>query len=127
MSRRVFALLFALVWFVNGLVCKVLDQVPRHRDIVGRILGEQHALVLTRAIGVCEMAMAIWILSRWKWRWSATAQIIAVLTMNLIEFLLAPDLLLFGRWNALIALLYVSVVAYAGFSHTPTTTPSRQS
>ena len=126
MPRRAFALFFALVWFVNGLVCKLLDLVPRHRFIVGRILGEEHALALTRVIGISEIAMGVWILSQWKWRWSATAQIVVVATMNVIEFLLAPDLLLFGRWNALVAITYVSVVAYAGFFHSATPSPRRQ-
>jgi len=119
MTSRIFSLLFTLVWFVNGLLCKVLDLVPRHREIVGRILGEDHALALTRLIGVSEILMAVWILSQWKWRWAATAQIIAVLTMNIIEFCLVPDLLLFGRWNALVALAYAAIVAYAGFIHSP--------
>ncbi|MBC8009460.1 MAG: DoxX-like family protein [Burkholderiales bacterium] len=125
LPRRVFSLLFALVWFVNGLLCKVLDLVPRHREIVGRILGEDHALVLTRLIGLSEIVMAVWILSLWKWRWSATAQIIAVLTMNVIEFLLVPDLLLFGRYNAVVALTYAAVVAYAGFIHSPSAAKTR--
>ncbi len=115
MQRRAFSLFFALVWIVNGLVCKVLNGVPRHRTIVGRILGEDHALALTRMIGLAEICLALWILSQWKWRWSATVQIAAVVTMNVIEFVLAPDLLLFGPRNALVALAYVSVVAYAGF------------
>lgn len=119
MPRRAFAIFFALVWCVNGLGCKVLDLVPRHRAIVARILGDEQALLFTRAIGIGEIAMGLWIFSQWKWRWSATAQIILVLTMNVIEFWLAPDLLLFGRWNALIALVYVALVAYAGFIHSP--------
>jgi hypothetical protein len=113
--RRAFALFFTLVWFINGLGCKVLDLVPRHRAIVGRILGEPHALALTRAIGLSELVMAAWIATQWKWRWSTTAQIVVVITMNVIEFLLAPDLLLFGHWNALIALTYAGIVAYSGF------------
>jgi DoxX-like family len=117
MPRVAFAFLFAAVWMANGLLCKVLDLVPRHRQIVGRILGESHAHTLTVLIGVSEIVMAFWILSRWKWRWSTAAQIIVVLGMNLIEFILAPDLLLFGRWNAVVAMAYVSVVAYAGFFH----------
>ena len=125
MPRRAFALFFALVWTVNGLLCKVLDLVPRHRLIVGRILGEDHALALTRAIGTSEILMAVWILSQWRWRWSGTAQIVVVVTMNVIEFWLAPDLLLFGHWNALVALTYVSVVAYAGFVHSATPPPRR--
>ncbi len=125
LPRRAFALLFALVWFVNGLLCKVLDLVPRHREIVGRILGEDHALAFTRLIGLSEIIMAVWILSLWKWRWSATAQIVAVLTMNVIEFWLVPDLLLFGRWNACVALTYAAVVAYAGFIHSPSASTPR--
>jgi hypothetical protein len=118
-QRRAFALFFALVWMANGLVCKILDAVPRHRAIVGRILGEEHALALTRMIGFGEVCLGLWILSQWKWRWSATVQIAAVATMNVIEFVLVPDLLLFGTRNALVALAYVSVVAYAGFVDAP--------
>lgn len=114
--RRAFAVLFALVWWINGLVCKLLDLVPRHREIVARILGDDHALALTRAIGVGEILLGLWIVSGRAWRLSAAAQIVLVLTMNLIEFTLAPDLLLFGRYNLLVASAYVSLVAYAGFS-----------
>ncbi len=122
--RHAFALLFALVWWTNGLLCKVLDLVPRHREIVGRILGEDYALALTRAIGAGELLFGLWILSQWRWRWSAAAQIIAVLTMNVIEFILVPDLLLFGRLNAFVALAYCSLVAYAGFLHPSSATDS---
>jgi len=119
MPQRVFAIFFALVWLVNGLGCKVLDLVPRHRAIVGRILGSEHELLLTRLIGVAEIVMALWVLSQWRWRWSAAVQIVVVLTMNVIEFWLAPDLLLFGRLNAFIAVAYSALVAYAGFFHPP--------
>jgi hypothetical protein len=107
--------LFALVWVVNGLWCKLLDGVPRHRDIVARILGEEHALLLTRLIGATEVLMAAWILSGIRRRWAALAQIGIVLLMNLIEFTLAPDLLLFGRFNLLVALAFVSLVAVIEF------------
>lgn len=60
-----------LVWFVNGLFCKVLDLVPRHQEIVSRILGEQHAWFFTKAIGVAEILMVVWILSRIKSRFCA--------------------------------------------------------
>ena len=123
MPRRIFALFFALVWLANGLGCKVLGLVPRHRAIVARILGAEHAPALTQLIGLGEIVLALWILSRWKWRWSAATQILAVVTMNAIEFRLAPDLLLFGRWNAVVALAYVALVAYAGFLHAPATRP----
>ncbi|HRQ87870.1 MAG TPA: DoxX-like family protein [Bacteroidia bacterium] len=108
-------LFFSLVWLANGLWAKLLDGVPRHREIVARILGEDHSLLLTRLIGAGEVLMAAWILSGiWRQR-SAVAQIAAVLAMNVIEFLLARDLLLFGGGNFPLALAYVGLVAWAEF------------
>jgi uncharacterized membrane protein YphA (DoxX/SURF4 family) len=108
-------LCFAAVWLANGIWCKLLDGVPRHRDIVARILGEEHAQVLTLLIGLGEVAIAVWILSGLHWKWSCAAQILLVATMNLLEFALAPDLLLFGRFNLLVALGYIAIVAWFGF------------
>lgn len=115
MVQRVVAVSFAAVWLINGLFCKVLDLVPRHRAIVARILGEDHALLLTRLIGLSEILMAIWIVSRWRWKASCVAQMAAVALMNVIEFMLAPDLLLFGRYNALIAIAYIGVIYMWGY------------
>lgn len=112
LSLRLF---FAAVWLVNGVWCKIIDGVPRHREIVARILGEEHSLALTRMIGAGEVVMAVWILSGIRWKWSCAAQIVAVLLMNLIEFFVVPDLLLFGRFNSIVALAYVSLVAWAEF------------
>ena len=108
-------LFFAAIWLVNGVWCKLLDGVPRHREIVARILGEEHAEVLTRLIGAGEVLIAVWILTGIRWKWSCAFQILLVLTMNVIEFLLVPDLLLFGRFNLLVALAYCGLVAWAGF------------
>lgn len=108
-------LFFAAVWLVNGVWCKILDGVPRHREIVARILGDDHSLALTRMIGAGEVVMAVWILTGIRWKWSSAAQISAVLLMNVIEFFVVPDLLLFGRFNSLVALAYISLVAWAGF------------
>ena len=119
-AARVF---FAAVWLVNGVWCKIMDGVPRHREIVARILGEEHAPVLTRMIGAGEVVMAAWILTGIRWKWSCAMQIAAVVAMNVIELLLAPDLLLFGRYNALIALAYIAVVAWAGFVKPRTVEP----
>lgn len=105
----------AAVWFVNGLFCKVLHLVPRHEAIVARILGAQYAAPLTRLIGVAEIGMAVWVLSgRWL-RLSVAAQIALVLTMNLLEFLLAADLLLWQQFNLLFAGLFALLLYYYGF------------
>jgi hypothetical protein len=107
---RIVNILIALVWLVNGLYCKVLNYVPRHQLIVARILGDDYAGILTRVIGISEIGMAIWILTGIKHRWCAIAQILLVATMNIIEFILAPDLLLFGRVNIIIAFIFIIVI-----------------
>jgi hypothetical protein len=107
--------IICLVWFVNGFFCKVLNLVPRHQQIVGRILGEQYAGVLTKAIGISEMLMVVWIVSRVKSRLCAVFQMLIVGTMNIIEFVLAPDLLLFGRMNIVFASMFVAFIYSAEF------------
>lgn len=107
--------LIALVWFTNGLFCKVLNLVPRHQEIVSQILGYDYAGFLTKTIGLAEVLMAIWILSGIKTRLNAATQIIIVATMNVIEFILVPELLLWGRANALFALLFILIIYYNEF------------
>lgn len=115
MSHGWLTLLIAAVWFVNGFVCKVLDLVPRHREIVARILGDSYAGSLTTVIGGLEILMAIWVVTRIRSRVCAVFQIVVVLTMNVLEFFLTPDLLLFGRLNILIAIGFVVVIYYNEF------------
>jgi hypothetical protein len=107
--------LIATVWVINGLFCKLLNFVPRHQLIVARILGNDHAGFLTRTIGLFELLMAAWILSAVKSRLCAVTQIAIVATMNTIEFSQAPDLLLFGKANALIAFLFITAVYFNEF------------
>ena len=102
--------LTAAVWIANGLFCKLLNLVPRHQEIVARILGNEHAGLLTKAIGVSEIAMAIWIISGIKPRLSAITQIIIIAAMNVLEFILAPDLLLWGRFNLLFAIMFIILI-----------------
>ena len=104
------AIAISLVWLINGLFCKVLNLVPRHQLIVARILGEDYSGLITKAIGLSEILMFLWVLSKLKSRWCSVAQIIVVATMNTIEFILAPDLLLFGRLNSVFALLFISLI-----------------
>jgi len=112
---RLLDYLFATVWIANGLFCKVLDLVPRHREIVGRIFGDDHAALITRIIGLSEILMAVWVLSRRARRLNAVTQMVVIATMNIVEFVLVPDLLLWGRANAFFALLFVSLIYYKEF------------
>ncbi len=108
-------LLIAAVWIANGLFCKVLNLVPRHEQIVARILGNAHSRLLTVLIGLSEITMAIWIASKWQSRLNAITQIIVIAVMNTIEFFLAQDLLLWGKMNAVFALLLIAVIYYNEF------------
>lgn len=108
-------IIIALVWLINGLFCKVLNLVPRHQAIVAEILGKDYAALATKTIGVLETGMCIWVLSRIRSRWCAIVQIVVVAVMNIIEFFLVPHLLLFGRFNALFAFLFIIVIFYNEF------------
>jgi hypothetical protein len=114
-SNKLLNYLIAAVWVANGLFCKVLNLVPRHQEIVARIIGNAHAGVLTRAIGFSEMAMAVWILSGFRTKRNAITQVVVIATMNSLEFIMAPDLLLWGRFNALFAFLFILVILYNEF------------
>ena len=100
----------AIVWLINGLVCKVLHMVPRHELIVGRILGDGYASTLTYAIGTSEILMSVWILSGIKHRLNAVTQVVIIAAMNITEFILAPDMLLFGRLNIVVAAFLIAVI-----------------
>ena len=108
--HRLVTVLIASVWIGFGLLCKVLHFVPRHEEIVARILGEAHAGLMTRGIGMLEMLLGLWVLTGLKKRLTAIVQMTLVGTMNVLETLLAPDLLLWGRFNALFAVAFISVI-----------------
>ncbi len=100
----------ATVWLINGLFCKLLNFVPRHQEIVTRILGNSNARLFTVFIGLSEIIMAIWITSK-KWKKMNTiTQLLVITAMNILEFLLVPDLLLWGRANAVFALLFILII-----------------
>jgi uncharacterized membrane protein YphA (DoxX/SURF4 family) len=103
-------ILIAAVWLVMGLGAKVLGLAPRHREIVARILGEEHAGTLTTLIGIGEVGLAGWILSGRHPRLCVAVQIVLVASMNVIEFTIARDLLLFGGWNLLVAVAFMVFV-----------------
>lgn len=117
-NTRIYKILtycIATVWIANGLFCKVLNLVPRHEQIVARILGDDYSRPLTILIGFSEVIMAVWILSGYKTKLNTIAQIAVVVTMNTLEFILVPDLLLWGKLNSLFAFIFILVVYYNEF------------
>lgn len=105
--REFLLFLIALVWAINGLVCKVQLLVPRHEQIVGTILGATWARELTCLIGLPELVLACWVVSGWRPRLVFYLQVIAVMSMNLLEFFLATEYLLWGKINLLFAILFI--------------------
>ena len=103
-------MLICTVWFINGFFSKVLNLVPRHQQIVAQILGEAYSRSLTKVIGVAEIFIVVWILTRIKSRFCAIFQMIIVGIMNILEFTFVPDLLLFGRMNIVFAFLFIGLI-----------------
>ena len=117
-TRKIFKILtfcIATVWILNGLFCKILNLVPRHEQIVAQILGGDYSRELTILIGLSEILMAIWVLSKFKTRLNAITQITIVGLMNFLEFILVPDLLLWGKLNSLFAFLFILVIYFNEF------------
>jgi hypothetical protein len=93
----------------------VFNLVPRHEQIVARILNYNYSRPLTILIGLAEIIMAIWVLTKFKSKLNAVTQMIIVAAMNIIEFILVPDLLLWGKLNIIFAFLFIGLVYYNGF------------
>jgi uncharacterized membrane protein YphA (DoxX/SURF4 family) len=113
--HKILTFCIATVWIANGLFCKVLNLVPRHEQIVARILGDDFSRTLTILIGLSEIIMAIWILIGYKTKLNSILQILVVATMNTIEFILAPELLLWGKINSLFAFIFILIVYFNEF------------
>ena len=109
------SVIVASVWLVHGLYNKLLGGSPRQLAIVQSIPGFDGAigermLVIT---GLAEVALAFWVLSgSWPYL-CATAQTIALLSMNTLELAYARDLLLWpaGLLPANIAFLVLAWIA----------------
>lgn len=119
-TLKIILYLIAAVWVANGLFCKVLNLVPRHTEIVARILGAAYARPLTIAIGCSEILMMVWVLSGTRPRWCAIAQAVIIATMNILEYALVPDLLLWGHLNIVFAFAFIALILYNEFVLTTT-------
>tara|TARA_R110002020_G_scaffold97708_2_gene233158 strand:+ start:4342 stop:4656 length:315 start_codon:yes stop_codon:yes gene_type:complete len=92
-----------------------MNLVPRHQQIVADILGAGHSRLLTIIIGILEIGMAIWILTKYRSKLNAIAQMIIVGAMNILEFIWTPELLLWGKLNSVFALMFIALVYYKEF------------
>jgi hypothetical protein len=111
-KHKVLNILISIIWVANGLLCKVLNLVPRHQQIVGSLLGEKHARAITVLIGLAEVGLGIWVFMKKSERLVAILQIILIALMNTVEFILVPELLLWGKYNSVFALLLIVTIYY---------------
>ncbi|MCL9805218.1 DoxX-like family protein [Flavobacterium amniphilum] len=107
--------IIALVWICNGLFCKILNLVPRHQEIVSVFFGKEAAREMTLVIGFLEILMAVWIVSGIKSKWNTVTQIIIIGLMNILEFIFASDLLLWGKMNIIFACIFIIFLYYQEF------------
>ena len=114
-ANKILTCAIAGVWFVNGLTCKILNWVPRHQEIVGEILGKEYAYSLTKLIGTGEVGIGVWVLSGIYSRFSTIVQIALVMGMNILEFALVSEMLLWGKVNLVFAFLFSIVLFWKEF------------
>jgi len=59
--------------------------------------------------------MAIWILSKIRSKLNAIAQVLIIAMMNILEFMLVPELLLWGKLNIIFAFILILIVYFNEF------------
>lgn len=114
-AYRAIKYVIVFIWIANGLFCKILNLVPRHSQIVATIFNTSYAHIITVLVGFSELLMGLWIVSGIKARLAAIMQMIIIAAMNIIEFLLVPELLLWGRLNIIFAFLLIDFIYYHQF------------
>jgi len=114
-AHKILTFCIVAIWVANGLFCKILNLVPRHELIVAKILGDKYSGSLTMIIGWAEILMAIWVLSGHRSRLNSIVQILIIAAMNLLEFILVPEMLLWGRANIIFAFILILVIYFNEF------------
>ena len=114
-TNKILSFLIASVWLINGLYCKILNQVPRHETIVASIFNNEYSRQIIILIGFLEVCLSIWLFTKYKQKLATILQIFLVLLMNIIEFILAKELLLWREYNIVFALIFITIVYLNGF------------
>ncbi len=110
--HRFLTILIGSVWVFHGLYSKISDGIPRHRQIVERILGEGLADFATLFIGVSEVLLGLWVFTCLWRKACALVQTLALVSMNFLEILLAKDLLISAPGMVALNLAFLSLVWY---------------
>jgi hypothetical protein len=113
--------LVASVWLIHGLFNKLLHVSPRHLQIVQSVpglAGSRGEFVLT-AVGLCEVGIAVWVVSGWVATICAAFQTVFLLSMNIVELSVARSLLLWPAGLVPINLAFLAVAWVAADSRQP--------
>lgn len=98
------------VWVFHGLYSKILHRIPRHQLIVARILGERFARPATKLIGGGEVLVGVWVFTGWQPLACAAVQTAALFAMNILEILLAGDLLISAVGMVILNLGFIALI-----------------
>jgi hypothetical protein len=98
------------VWVFHGFYSKILNGIPRHRLIVGKILGATNAGVLTKIIGLLEVLLGVWVFTGWLPVGCAALQTAALLAMNTLEILIAKELLISAVGMVILNLGFLTLI-----------------
>ena len=117
----------ASVWLVHGLLNKLLHFSPRHLQIVQSVpglAGSRGEFLLT-AIGLCEVGIAVWVLSGWTAALCAAVQTVVLLSMNIVELSFARPLLLWPAGLIPVNLVFLGLAWLAATSRESATAFTR--
>lgn len=98
------------VWIFHGLYSKIFDGIPRHKMIVGRILGEPLADVATVCIGIMEVLLGCWVIWGKYRKLNASIQTFGLISMNTLEIILAQDLLISAAGMVALNLCFIALI-----------------
>jgi hypothetical protein len=105
-------MLIGVVWVFHGLFSKLLNGIPRHRLIVGKILGTANAGVFTKVIGLFEVLLGIWAFTGWQAVGCAAVQTAALVIMNTLEIIFAEELLISAVGMVILNLVFLTLIWY---------------
>ncbi len=111
--KNIILLLQACIWIGFGILGKFFTS--RHTELMQEILEPYFHEYMPLILGVAEVILGLLILSG-KWiKQTTILQIVLIIGMNSLEATIAPDLLLFGQFNFLFAILYSLIIFYTNF------------
>lgn len=74
----------AMVWLYEGLWCKLLGGSSHELEVVeaASLFNPSLAVLVLRALGAFECALAAWVLTGWRPQWAAVVQTVLLASLN---------------------------------------------